>query len=59
MPGTRPGMTATSVCESLQVPVRLPWIERTQAMFHSKCFTPKKLDFKGLENSMNQFADRA
>jgi hypothetical protein len=41
------------------VPVRLPWIERTQGTFHSKCFTPNKLNFRGLENCMNQFVDRA
>jgi hypothetical protein len=41
------------------VPVRLPWIERTQAMFHGKCFTPNKLDFRDLENCLNQLVDRA
>jgi hypothetical protein len=47
------------ICESLRVPVRCPWIERPQRMFHGKYFTPNKLDFRGLENRMNKFADRA
>jgi len=44
---------------SLQFSVRCPWIETTRGMFHGKCFTAKKLDFRGLENFMNQFVDRA
>jgi hypothetical protein len=28
-------------------------------MFHGKYFTPKRLDFRGLQNCMNQFVDRA
>jgi hypothetical protein len=34
-------------------------IERTQAMFHGKHFTPNKLNFRGLENRTKKFADRA
>jgi hypothetical protein len=34
-------------------------VEETPAMFHSKCFTPNKLDFRDLENRMNKFVDRA
>jgi hypothetical protein len=41
------------------VPVRFTWIERTLGMFHGKCFTPNKLDFRGLENRMKKFVDRA
>jgi hypothetical protein len=47
------------ICESLRVPVRLPWIERPQGMFHSKCFTAKKLNFRDLETCINKFVDRA
>ena len=64
MAGTSPAMTREEhlrifICESLRVPVRLSWIARTQGMFHSKCFTPNKLDFRGLENRMKKFVDRA
>jgi hypothetical protein len=34
-------------------------VEETPAMFHSKCFTPNKLDFRDLENCMSEFVDRA
>jgi len=44
---------------SLRFSVRCPWIETTRGMFHGKCFTPNKLDFRDLENCMNQFVDRA
>jgi hypothetical protein len=47
------------ICESLRVPVRCPLIETTRGMFHGKHFTPNKLDFRGLENRTNKFADRA
>jgi hypothetical protein len=47
------------ICESLRVPVRCPWIERPQRMFHSKYFTPNKLNFRDLENRTNNSADPA
>jgi hypothetical protein len=34
-------------------------IERLQRTFHSQCFAPNKLDFRGLESHTNKFVDRA
>jgi hypothetical protein len=64
MAGTSPAMTRDEHLRifSLRifaVSARLLWIERTQGMFHGKYFTPNKLNFRHLENRMNNFADHA
>jgi hypothetical protein len=58
MAGTSPAMT--NICESLAgVSSIFGRADATPAAFRVKSLTPKKLDFSGLANCTNKFADRA